>query len=108
MPGAKAIWDQFEESGPVSATPLSPYSYALALATSDRLPPGARIAWFIARNHNAENLKNRHMIWWHTSGMALTIWLTRNWSTDQLIAKAYEISYASQSTLGSRRYMGNK
>ena len=29
--------------------------------------------------------------WWHLSGAALTVWLTRNWSTEQLVAKAREI-----------------
>lgn len=89
----KAIWDQFEKPGPVAVTPMSPYSYIAVMAANEMsLTPGARIAWFVARNHNAGNLKNRRTIWWHLSGIALTIWLTRNWSTDQLIAKANEIS----------------
>lgn len=93
---AKAIWSEFKEPGSMTVEPLSPYGYALALFTDLPLPPGAHVAWFVARNHNSENLKNRRMIWWHTSGAALTIWLTRNWSTEQLTAKAYEITHASQ------------
>ena len=88
----QAIWNQFEEPGPVSVTPLSPHGYIVALATNERsLPPGARIAWCVARNHNSGTLKHGRTIWWRISGMALTIWLTRNCSADQLIAKANEI-----------------
>lgn len=89
---AKAIWAQLKEAGPVTVTPLSPYSYVLALTTNENaLPPGARLAWFVARHYNAGNLKDSRTLWWHVSGMALTIWLTRNWSTGELIAKANEI-----------------
>jgi len=31
------------------------------------------------------------MAMWHLSGAALTIWLTRNWTLDELIAKAVEL-----------------
>lgn len=93
---AKTIWSEFKEPGSVSVEPLSPYGYAFALITNHSLPPGPHIAWFVARNHNAGNLENRRMIWWHTSGAALTIWLTRNWSTEQLIAKAHEITHADK------------
>ena len=93
---AKAIWNEFKEPGPVSVEPLSPYGYAFALFSNHSLPPGARTAWFVARNHNPGNLKDKKMIWWHTSGAALTIWLTQNWSTEQLIAKAYEITHANK------------
>lgn len=92
----KAIWIQFEKPGPVAVTRLTPYDYIRALTTNEwPLPPGARLAWFVARNYNVGNLKNPRTIWWHISGMALTIWLTRNWSTDQLIARANEISSRS-------------
>jgi hypothetical protein len=31
------------------------------------------------------------MLYWHLSGMALTIWLARNWTPTELIAKAIEL-----------------
>jgi hypothetical protein len=32
------------------------------------------------------------MIWWHLSGAALTIWVTRNWTTDQIVTAAAAIA----------------
>jgi hypothetical protein len=88
---AQGVWLKLRETGPIEIERLTPHGYALALVTNDRLPSGAHVAWFVARNHNVNNLKNRRMIWWHMSGAALTIWLTRHWSADQLIAKAHEL-----------------
>jgi len=93
---AEAVWRKLRERGPVTVEPLSPHGYILALLTKDTLPPGAHVAWWIARNHNRENLKDQRMIWWHLSGAALTVWLTRHWSTDQLVAKAHEIFRSGQ------------
>jgi hypothetical protein len=73
-------------SQPVQIDPSSPYSYIL------RAAPGSastRIAWIIARSHNVEHLSDRR--YWHLSGAALTIWLTRNWTPAELIARAVEL-----------------
>src|SRR5215471_1530531 len=61
-------------SQPVQIDPISPYSYILQGA---RGSASTRIAWTIARFHNVEHLSDRR--YWHLSGAALTIWLTRNW-----------------------------
>jgi len=53
--------------------------------------PGERAAWFVARNHNTTHLGNRRMAWWHVSGAALTIWLTRHWTAEELLCKINEI-----------------
>jgi len=70
--------------------------------TNDTLPPGAHLAWLVARNHNQERRTDQRMIWWNLSGAALTIWLTRNWTTDQLVAKAHEIIRSSQPASSQR------
>jgi hypothetical protein len=72
-------------SQPVQVDPISPYSYIL-----QGVHPSAstRIAWVIARSHNAKHLSDRR--YWHLSGAALTIWLTRNWTPIELIASAIE------------------
>jgi hypothetical protein len=38
---------------------------------------------------NAEHLSDHR--YWHLSGAALTIWLTRNWAPTELIARAIEL-----------------
>lgn len=90
----ETVWRMFKEHGPVEVEPLSPHGYAFALLAHRSLPSGARTAWLVARNHNMANLKDRR--WWHMSGAALTIWLTRHWSTEQLVAEAHRISGARQ------------
>src|SRR5690242_12748967 len=88
---AERVWLALKETGPIKAEPLNPYRYALALLTGDPLPPGSRLAWLVAGNYNASNLKNKRMWLWHMSGAALTIWLTRHWTTEQRVAKAAQI-----------------
>jgi hypothetical protein len=72
--------------------PLSPWSYFPSLVLAHPRPmPGADVAWIVARQYNAAHLRDRHMIWWHISGAALTVWLTRNWTGEQVLATAAEI-----------------
>ena len=98
---AQGVWRKLREDGPIEIEPLNPYGYVLGLISSDRAPSGSKVAWFVARNHNGSNLENRRMIWWHLSGAALTIWLTRHWSRDQLVAKANELLPAVQAPSNS-------
>jgi len=93
----EAIWLKLQEHGPVDVKPLSPHGYTFSFLADNPLPSGANLAWYVARNYNQGNLKNRRMIWWHMSGAALTIWLTRHWSTEQLISEANKIARSSQS-----------
>lgn len=72
---------------PIQIDTLSPYSY-LFVQDGGR-NASARIVWIIARSYNAEHLEDRRF--WHLSGAALTIWLTRNWTPTELIAKAVEL-----------------
>lgn len=90
---ALKLWNELKETGPVKVEKLNPYRYVLLLLGYDTYEPcsGERLAWFVARNHNDTNLKDNRISYWHLSGAALTIWLTRNWSTELLLAKAQEI-----------------
>jgi len=73
---------------PVQIDPISPYTYFLQGAHPSS---GTRVAWIIAGSYNAGHLRDRRMLSWHLSGMALTVWLTRNWTPTELIAKAVEL-----------------
>jgi hypothetical protein len=82
-------------NAPLLVEPLSPWSYFPSLILAHPRPmPGADVAWIIARHYNTTHLQDRHMIWWHISGAALTIWLTRNWTGEQVLATAAEIARA--------------
>ena len=90
---ADALWRQLRAPMPIRVEPLSPHSYLWAVLTYDgrrTLPPGALLASRIALSHNAKNVQLLGG-WWHPSGAALTIWLTRNWTTDELVAKGIEL-----------------
>jgi heme exporter protein D len=39
------------------------------------------------------------MLFWHLSGSALTIWLSRNWTTEQIVCKALEIKEKQKTAL---------
>lgn len=98
---AEALWRQLREPMPIRVEPMSPYSYPWAIlrcsaagtrrcpARGDDLPRGTGLAEMIARSHNVKNLQDHG--WWHFSTAALAIWLTRNWTTDELIAKGIEL-----------------
>jgi hypothetical protein len=80
-------------SQPITIDRLSPYSYIWAAIHRDErvLGHGVHVAWPIARSHNADYLADRSKGAWHLSGASLTLWLTRNWTGDELIAKAVEL-----------------
>ena len=83
-----SLFKRLRISQPVQIYPTSPYSYFLQGVHPSS---STRIAWIIARSYNAEHLSDRGMLYWHLSGAALTIWLTRNWTPVELIAKAIEL-----------------
>jgi len=84
----------------ISVVPLSPMSYFASLFEGrpkvSAEDSGADAAWLVARNYNASHLKSRRSIWWHLSGAALTIWITRNWTPDQVLSRAAEIAKQHQ------------
>jgi hypothetical protein len=87
----EALFSGLKILEPVRLDPVSPYSYAQALVVGDQtiLGPSTRIAWIIAKSYNTEHLVDHRD--WHLSGAALTIWLTRNWASNELVAKALEL-----------------
>jgi hypothetical protein len=71
---------------------LSPWSYFLAFLQPH--PPefsGMNVVWTVARNYNQAHLKDRDAMMWHISGAALTIWISRNWTQEQILTTAAEI-----------------
>jgi hypothetical protein len=48
-------------------------------------------AWIVARSYNYSHLQHNQALWWHLSGAALTIWITRNWTSDQILSRAAEL-----------------
>ncbi len=85
---AAAAWVNCREPLPLRVQPLNPWGVMLDLLRhGSRSTPGARAAWVIARDHNARHL-GRRGVWWHVSGSAMVIWITRHWSAEQIAATA--------------------
>ncbi len=78
-------WAQCHEELPITVEPTNPWSVTsnFFLGSPQRTAAGARSAWRIASTHNALNPVGNNL-WWHTSSLALTIWVTRHWSAEQI------------------------
>lgn len=78
-------WHQCRENIPVAVQPINPWLFAgkFLFGNPLQVTPGERAAWLIASTHN-ETRPTGSNLRWHTSGAALTIWITRNWSAEQI------------------------
>ncbi len=78
-------WAQCGEQSPVAVRAINPWGATgrFLFGNPLRTTPGERSAWRIARTHNASQPVGNNL-WWHTSGAALTIWITRHWSAEQI------------------------
>ncbi len=77
---------------------LTPYHviYSLITNSGTYLENNSKMAWGIARSYNHKNLEKKKMSYWHLSGAALTIWITRNWSTSQIQQKHNELKASNK------------
>jgi hypothetical protein len=82
------VWQQARGSGPPTVDAMNPYSVSLNLLAPapSRPAPGELVAWWVASGYLLEHRKYEGMGWWHLSGMALAIWLSRNWSSEELMS----------------------
>jgi len=86
-----AVWRKARGIGDPVLEPVNPYLYISGLARTSTVPdPGLIVAWWVASDYNLEHQRYKGGLWWHLSGAALTIWLTRHWSIDQLLSKVAE------------------
>jgi hypothetical protein len=73
----------------------NPYLYLYEFVRSGQEEGGSRslvLAWLVARDHNSRNRDpEKSNRWWHLSGAALTIWITRNWTEQQVLNKLIEL-----------------
>ena len=95
-------------SSRISVEPISPWSYLLGIASADpdALGSGTFAASLVARRYNLTHLETRTTMGWHLSGAALTIWLTRYWTADQVVAAVAQIALedAAKETGASRAH----
>jgi hypothetical protein len=81
----------FRTSQPTTVEQLTPWAYVTFILEDPKQTAtagGVDAAWVVARHYNAHHLKKRSSMWWHLSGAALTIWITRHWTSDQVLSAA--------------------
>ena len=83
--------------GPIVIDALNPWLFIVdALREAPRIPSeharSMRAVGIIVGNYNSSHLRNHRMIWWHVSDMSLTIWVTRHWTTDEIVTAAAALS----------------
>jgi len=78
-------WQRCGERLPLEVEPLNPWGVAgrLLWGTHRQKNAGETAAWQVARAHNLAHPVGT-MGWWHLSGSALTIWITRHWSAEEI------------------------
>ena len=84
----------FRMSQPITVKPLSPWAYVnfiLEDDSRDAAAGGVAATSLVAQHYNVQHLKDRRSIAWHLSGAALTIWITRHWSADQVLCAAVDV-----------------
>jgi hypothetical protein len=82
-----AAWQRCHDRLPIAVVPLNPWGFATQFLLGDGQfhGTGQYAAMRVAQAHNHKHVSGG-MGWWHLSGAALTIWVTRNWTAEQIAA----------------------
>ena len=84
----KEAWIKVRGQGAPQVQKLNPYSYLYSVVSAAPQDPSALAAWQVASEHLLVHRRFTGMSWWHLSGAALTIWVSRNWSSEQILSQA--------------------
>lgn len=89
------VWKNAGGEGVARIGTMNPYSVALRLviAVGSPHPAGERVVWWVASDYLRTHQRHQGMAWWHLSGIALTIWLSRNWSNEEILSAAFHARY---------------
>jgi hypothetical protein len=88
-----AVWDRARGKGTPHIAADNPYSYVATVffAHERRTPPTQLVTWWVARDYLVRHKRYKGMGWWHLSGAALAIWLSRNWTSDEILSAAAQL-----------------
>jgi len=87
------IWMRARGTGTpfVSADDSYTYLASIFFVQSKRAQPDRLVTWWVARDYLATHKRHNGMGWWHLSGAALTIWLSRNWTAEEILSGAVQL-----------------
>jgi hypothetical protein len=88
-----AVWERARGQGMPYVAADNPYSYVgrLFFAQGPRTSPGPLVTWWVARDYLVRHKRYEGMGWWHLSGASLAIWLSRNWTSDEILSAAAQV-----------------
>lgn len=92
------IWAESGYEGQPESVALNPVSYILSAAGQDAPPPVTLFAWRVASSYQRQHHAHEGVMWQQLSGGALTIWLSRHWTIDQLLSKVAELEEKKRQT----------
>lgn len=87
------VWQQVRGAGRPHVEPMNPYTLALSISgvSGTRSSPGELVVWTVAADYLSQHRAFRGMGWWHLSGAALSIWISRAWSTEEILSAAADV-----------------
>jgi hypothetical protein len=88
-----AVWKRARGEGTPYVAADNPYSYVASVffAQGQPAPSGQLVTWWVARDYLVRHKRHKGMGWWHLSGAALAIWLSRNWTSDEILSAAAQL-----------------
>lgn len=88
---AIAAWQYIEDTTtPPDLAPLDPWTVGARYLVAER-PIESQGLLVIARNHVRANLTDGRVIAWHLGVTTMAIWVSRNWSEDQILAELHRL-----------------
>lgn len=87
----QALWQRAGCEGEPEAAVLDPVTYLLSASVQARPAPIVAFAWRVASEHQQSRPRPQGPLMRHLAGAALTIWLTRHWSVDQLLTRVVDM-----------------
>jgi hypothetical protein len=102
---AREVWAARQEAWPPTLKPVTPWHFYHLVWCSrhdrdiedflscDDEYPGLRAAGYVAKRHLDLHLKQRGLIWRYLSRTALTIWISRHWSKEELVAELIRLKH---------------
>lgn len=92
------IWAESGYEGQPESVALNPVSYILSASGQDAPPPVTLFAWRVASSYQRQHHAHDGVMWQQLSGGALTIWLSRHWTIEQLLSKVAELEEKKRQT----------
>ena len=94
----REVWGTLLGVGEPSLDPLTPYTYLAKLENPGEERPGLLASYTVASDHLLAHRRFEGRQWWSLSNASLVIWLSRNWTIEQILSKLIEMRSSRQST----------